>query len=372
MRFRKIIKWLLGIQEKPKINHDIPLPNIICIIPAYNEEATIAKTIESLQAQTVPISRIIVVDDCSQDKTADIAKECGAEVIRTPKNTGTKARAQNYALQFIEDEDAIVVTVDADTCLKPDAIEKTLPYLLTDKNVASVCGFVIPQKIETFWEKARFIQYLYHIWLNKGAQNHMGVPLVSSGCFSVFNFRLLKEFGGFPDKTMAEDMDLTWRFLMGGKKIKLVPQAVCYPLDPPTWKLYRAQVERWYRSFLQNISLHRHKLFKNKRLAFFVFWYLISGLMAPIYWILLPLIVIKLSLITNTVGIFAGIMLLYEFFMVTTISLINAWRFGQFKKAVKSLPCYWVSMPVESYLFVKSIILEWFLKRRLVRWEKGH
>ena len=118
MRLRKIIKWLLGIQEKPKINHDIPLPNIICIIPAYNEEATIAKTIKSLQAQTVPISRIIVVDDCSQDKTAEIARKCGAEVIRTPKNTGTKARAQNYALQFIEDENAIIVTVDADTCLK--------------------------------------------------------------------------------------------------------------------------------------------------------------------------------------------------------------------------------------------------------------
>ncbi|MBI4464803.1 MAG: glycosyltransferase, partial [Acidobacteria bacterium] len=65
------------------------------IIPAYNEAASVADTLRSLQAQTLRPSEIIVVDDCSTDGTGDVARALGVTVLRPPKNTGSKAGAQN-------------------------------------------------------------------------------------------------------------------------------------------------------------------------------------------------------------------------------------------------------------------------------------
>ena len=365
------VLWFVGVSAKP----DKTIPNsdveVNVVIPAFNEEDNIEETIRSLQTQTVKPKRIIVVDDCSTDRTAEVARSCGVEVITTPKNTGTKARAQNYALKFLENEQSILVTVDADTSLDPRAIEQVLHYLQNSK-VASACGFVVPKHIKTIWEKARFIQYLYYIWLNKGAQDHWGAPLVSSGCFSAFNLKLVKSFGGFPHQTMAEDMDLTWRFLMSGFKVRLVPEAICYPKDPHTYALYRSQVERWYRSFLQNISLHNWRLLRNKRLAFFIGWYLLSGLATPVFLALMIPLLLKSSAAAPILGSIALYFVSAEFLLVGAISLFKGWRLGKFWLALKSLPSYWIVGPVETYLFWKSVWLEWVLKRRLVSWEKGH
>jgi biofilm PGA synthesis N-glycosyltransferase PgaC len=68
------------------------------LVPAYNEASTIADTIRSIQDQIVPADEILVIDDCSSDNTADIARSLGVTVMQPPKNTGSKAGAQNFAL----------------------------------------------------------------------------------------------------------------------------------------------------------------------------------------------------------------------------------------------------------------------------------
>src|SRR5262245_53320952 len=73
-------------------------PGLTVLVPAYNEAASIADTVRSLQTQTYAVAEIIVIDDFSSDGTGDIARECGATVIRPPSNTGSKAGAQNFAL----------------------------------------------------------------------------------------------------------------------------------------------------------------------------------------------------------------------------------------------------------------------------------
>ncbi|MFM2374784.1 MAG: hypothetical protein RLZZ234_779, partial [Candidatus Parcubacteria bacterium] len=80
-------------------------PTVTVLVPAYNEEASIAKTIESILAQTYPVAEIIVIDDHSSDRTSEIASSFpGVVVVRTAKNQGTKAQAQNYVLHRITTE----------------------------------------------------------------------------------------------------------------------------------------------------------------------------------------------------------------------------------------------------------------------------
>lgn len=72
------------------------VPGVTVLIPAYNEEASIADTVRSVQRQTSPAVEIIVIDDCSKDRTGEIARSLGATVVRPAQNQGSKATALNY------------------------------------------------------------------------------------------------------------------------------------------------------------------------------------------------------------------------------------------------------------------------------------
>lgn len=362
-RLIKFLWFLIGVRKETKDPYY--KPTVTVMIPAYNEELVIGDTIKSVFQQTYPPDRILVIDDCSSDRTGEIARELGVEVIRTSRNTGTKSGAQNFGLQFVDTE--VLITLDADTILHPRAIERIVPAL-SDGKTLSACGFVIPQRVKTFWEIARLLQYLYYIGLNKGAQNHLGIPLVSSGCFSAFNVRMLKEMGGFPEGTIVEDMALTWQAHLERKRVKLVPEAICYPKDPSNWRQYKAQVSRWYRGFLQCVSAFKWRLFKRPILAIFVFWYLLSSIINIVFlWGIVFLFTRK-----GAFGVYAAVFLAAEVIIWLIIVVVNGIRYGNLKKVIVGIPIYWLETPVENYLFACSLFREWILGEKLSRWEKGH
>ena len=156
---------------------------LTAIVPAYNEADTVAETVRSLLEQTIPPAQVVVIDDCSTDDTAEVAAAAGATVVRPPSNTGSKAGAQMHALRDVDTE--LVMAVDADTTLAPDAIEKLLPAL-DDPEVAAACGFVLPRDVGTVWERGRYVEYMLAFSFFKRIQDHYGKPLISSGCFSIY------------------------------------------------------------------------------------------------------------------------------------------------------------------------------------------
>ena len=371
-RMIDFLLFLVGIRRKKKSSQSFK-PLVTVLIPAYNEEETIGDTILSVQSQSYPIKEIIVIDDCSSDRTGEIARALDVKVIRIPKNSGTKSKAQNFCLRFVETD--LVATIDADTILDSKAMELIISAL-DDQEVLSACGFVIPQKIRTFWEKCRLVQYLYYIGLNKSAQAHLGIPLVSSGCFSIFNTKMLKEMGGFPEGTIVEDMALTWRAHLEKKQIKFVPQAVCYPKDPSNWKQYKSQVMRWNRGFLQCVGKYKLSLIKNPRLAFFVFLYLLSGFLQPLF---LGFFIWYIIWFFSTNAYQGEILFILPFFglllemsIVFSVILIAGIRYKYLKLALISFPYYWLIAPVDTYLFVSAVFQEWIFGKKLENWEKGH
>ena len=209
---------------------------VAVLIPAYNEAACVADTIRSVQAQSLLPDEIIVVDDCSSDGTGDVARACGVRVVRTPGNTGSKATALNYALQFIQQE--FTLAIDADTTLAPDGIEK-LMKAMEDQTAAAACGFVLPRHVNTIWERGRYVEYLFAFGLYKPIQDYYDRPLLASGCFSVYRTKVLRDHGGWPTRTVAEDMDLTWNVYLSGWKVRFVPEAMCYPIEPPRSSIAR-------------------------------------------------------------------------------------------------------------------------------------
>ena len=333
------------------------------IVPAYNEEASIAETIRSIQNQSPPPHEILVVDDFSSDRTGEIARSLGVTVFRPPANTGSKAGAQNFALRHVHTP--FVMAIDADTTLAPNAIN-LLMHGLDDSKIAAVCGFVIPRRVKTLWERGRYIEYLFAFTFYKPIQDFYRKPLISSGCFSAYRTDVLRKNGGWSTRTLAEDMDLTWSFYQADHGVRFIPEAVCYPIEPYNFKLMKAQLRRWSHGFVQNVGLHWRGVLEVPFLRSAVAVALWDALFASMaYLFLLPLLMLFVS------PMFA-LAYVIDIPAVAMPVLVQARSRNETIRALASLPAFIVLRIVNAVFMLQAFCAEIILKRSFHVYEKGH
>jgi poly-beta-1,6-N-acetyl-D-glucosamine synthase len=333
------------------------------IIPAYNEADSIADTIRSLQGQTRVPDEIIAIDDCSTDDTAEVAEALGVKVLRPPQNTGSKAGAQSFALEQVETE--MVMAIDADTTLDPEAIERLLPAF-EDREVTAACGSVLPRFVRTIWERGRYVEYLLAFGFFKRVQDHYGKPLISSGCFSIYRTAELRALGGWSTRTMAEDMDLTWTVYEAGHKVRFLPEAVSYPIEPHNYAFISKQLRRWSHGFVQNVRLHKRSLLSLGYLRSIVavaFW---DALLASLaYLVLIPALAIAIDPLIL-------IAYLIDAPVVMVPVLWQAAERGEVRRALASLPSFFLLRVVNGAFMLKALWDEIVVGRPLLVYEKGH
>jgi poly-beta-1,6-N-acetyl-D-glucosamine synthase len=339
------------------------ITDLTVMIPAYNEAESIADSIRSLQEQTVRVSEIIVIDDCSTDGTGEVAAALGATVIRPPQNTGSKAGAQTFALEGVATE--IVMALDADTTLAPDAIEILLSAF-DDPEVSAACGSVHPRYVSTLWERGRHVEYLLAFSFFKRVQEHYGKPLISSGCFSVYRTEELHAMGGWSTRTMAEDMDLTWTFYEAGRKVRFLPEALSFPIEPHNFHFMAKQLRRWSHGFVQNARLHRRGLLELGFLRSTVaiaFW---DALLASFaYIVLIPVLAVAIDPLVLAAY-------LIDFPVVLVPVLWLAFQRGEIRRALASLPGFFVLRVVNGAFMLRAIWDEFVSGNSLAVYEKGH
>lgn len=350
-------------ENKAKAKNDKKTSGLTILVPSYNEEDMIADTIRSLQNQTLPPDEIIVIDDCSTDRTAEIARQTGVTVMCPPKNTGSKAGAQNYALQFVKTE--YTMAVDADTTLEKHATERIMKAF-EDKSVAAACGLVLPRKVETIWERGRYIEYLYAFTFYKPIQDFYQKPMISSGCFSVYRTDLLLENDGWSMRTMAEDMDLTWSFYHANHGVRFVPEAISYPMEPHNYHFMSTQLRRWSHGFVQNVCVHWRDLLKHPYLSSIIAVALWDSIVASLcYLILVPL----LSIFVHPLFLLGYII---DAPAIAVPVLYKGFKRKEVGKVLTSLPGFFILRMVNSVFMLKALWLELVMKRRLTVYEKGH
>jgi glycosyltransferase involved in cell wall biosynthesis len=105
----------------------------VCIIPAFNEEKNIEEVVRRIK-KVKSINDVIVIDDGSKDKTAEIAKNAGAIVLRHKINKGkgeTLKTGFNYILK--KPDIKYIIVMDADLQFRPEESEKLLKLLKNGK-----------------------------------------------------------------------------------------------------------------------------------------------------------------------------------------------------------------------------------------------
>jgi cellulose synthase/poly-beta-1,6-N-acetylglucosamine synthase-like glycosyltransferase/spore germination protein YaaH/peptidoglycan/xylan/chitin deacetylase (PgdA/CDA1 family) len=235
-------------------------PKVVILIPAYNEEKVIERTIQGALDSDYPNLRVIVIDDGSKDRTLEVAhsafcaEEAAGRVIILTKPNGGKAEALNYGLEHIDDAE-FFVGIDADTIIAPDAIARMVPHFLNPK-VAAVAGNAKVGNRVNLWTRWQALEYITSQNFERRALNTMGAVSVVPGAIGAWRVKPVREAGGYHVDTVAEDADLTMALLKNGHRVEYEDLALAFTEAPTNANGLMRQRFRWSFGILQAVWKH--------------------------------------------------------------------------------------------------------------------
>ncbi|QCC57142.1 glycosyltransferase (plasmid) [Natrinema thermotolerans] len=231
-------------------------PSITVLVPAYNEEGYVGRTVAALLGAAYPDGKkeIIVIDDGSTDGTYEEACRYESDTVTVvSKENGGKYSALNYGLLFAESE--IVVTVDADSIVETDALREIVAPFVADPMVGAVASNVRIFNRDSFVANCQVLEYVFGINVFRRTFDQFSAVSVVPGCLGAYRRDVLDEVNAYDPHTLTEDFDTTLKVLRQGYKVRF-SKAVVYTEAPDTWRDLYKQRLRWYRGNLMTLRKH--------------------------------------------------------------------------------------------------------------------
>jgi cellulose synthase/poly-beta-1,6-N-acetylglucosamine synthase-like glycosyltransferase/peptidoglycan/xylan/chitin deacetylase (PgdA/CDA1 family)/spore germination protein YaaH len=262
-------------------------PRVAVLIPAYNEEKVIARTVRSVMMSNYKNLRIVVIDDGSKDRTYDVCVETYAQQIADGRLTvlkkpnGGKADALNYALNLLDED--IYVGIDADGVIAHDAITNLVPHFANPR-IGAVAGNAKVGNRVNLWTRWQALEYITSQNFERRALDLFNVVMVVPGAIGAWRTAPVKAGGGYHTNTVAEDADLTMNLLEQGYQVIYEDRALAFTEAPINADGLMRQRFRWSFGILQAIFKHRAAITKNRAMGLFALPNIL------IFQILLPLV----------------------------------------------------------------------------------
>ncbi len=267
----------LLLDRRPRRVTPTSYPGISILVAAYNEETSIADTLHSIARSRYPGEfEVIVIDDGSRDATAAVAESAAypwLRVLRQPHNQG-KSAALNRGLS--EARYDLIVTLDADSYLYKDALQRLVERYLSDPpNTRALAGTMLVRNSRRNWvTKAQEWDYFHGIAAIKRVQSMYQGTLVAQGAFSIYDRQTLVTVGGWAE-CVGEDIVLTWAILRAGWRVGHAEDACCFTNVPDTAQQFIRQRQRWARGMMEAFRRHWSLLGIPRMSMLFVWWNLL-------------------------------------------------------------------------------------------------
>ncbi len=262
-------------------------PRVAVLIPAYNEEKVIERTVRSVLESDYPNLRVIVIDDGSKDATYEVAKNSFAAEIAAGKVTvlthpnGGKAAALNFALEHVTEE--IFVGIDADTVIAPDAVSYLVPHF-QDPQIGALAGNAKVGNRVNLWTRWQALEYITSQNFERRALDAFSAVSVVPGAIGAWRTEAVRAAGGYHRDTVAEDADLTMALLQAGYRVEYEDRSLAYTEAPTTANGLMRQRFRWSFGILQATYKHRSAFWRGGGLG----WFALPNIV--IFQIMLPLV----------------------------------------------------------------------------------
>jgi cellulose synthase/poly-beta-1,6-N-acetylglucosamine synthase-like glycosyltransferase/spore germination protein YaaH/peptidoglycan/xylan/chitin deacetylase (PgdA/CDA1 family) len=263
-------------------------PKVAVLIPAYNEEKVIERTVRAALNSHYPNLRVVVIDDGSKDRTLEVARRAfaseaaaGRVLILGKANSG-KADALNYGIEHIGDAE-LFVGIDADTIIASDAISRLVPHFI-NPIVGAIAGNAKVGNRVNLWTRWQALEYITSQNFERRALDVLGAVSVVPGAIGAWRVSAVREAGGYHTDTVAEDADLTMALLRRGYRVEYEDMALAYTEAPINANGLMRQRFRWSFGILQAVYKHRGVFARKGALG----WVALPNIV--IFQILLPLV----------------------------------------------------------------------------------
>ena len=228
---------------------------VTVLVPAYNEETVIGRTLQALVASDYPELEILVLDDGSHDRTVSVAMafaQHGVRVIQLPH----AGKAHALRVGFAAASHPIIVALDADTVFARRTVRRLVePF--GEPRVGAVAGNPKVGNRGTLLTRFQILEYVLTLNLERRVYTMFNCVPVVPGAVGAWRATAVARAGGFPTDTLAEDTDVTLALGRAGYRVRYVPSAVAYTEVPETLRQLSRQRNRWAFGMLQSLWKHR-------------------------------------------------------------------------------------------------------------------
>lgn len=335
---------------------------VVALVPAHNEESDIVSTVRSLQSQTRPPDRIVVVADNCTDATVRLARSARAEVIETVGNAHKKAGALNHALRTVTpglSDGDVVLAMDADGQLQPNFVETGLRYLAYSPDRGAISGSYVGRDEPSTVGLLQRIEYAQGLYLVHGRGGRIHVLSGAACMFTVQALNTVANARGsvlpgpqgwvYHQESLTEDYELTIALKRIGYEPLNARDCVVVTDVMPTWRDWSVQRLRWQRGTLETLSMYGWIPHTRKAWLVQAWTYFRSlvPLMMIAYW--------AYALAFETVTFQVFWVAIIPIFMLD--QLVSSWKSGWRGRlyAVSILPM-WLYDVAQSYVYWKALL----------------
>ena len=349
-------------------------PQVSVVLPVFNEEPVVTKTLDALKASDYPNFEVVAVNDGSTDATLEVLEKYAAGWpqlrVYSQSNAGKPAASNKGIFQSRGD---IVVTLDGDTLFEPQTIRMLARHFVADagsKQVGAVAGHVKVGNRRNLVAGWQSLEYLSGICVTRMAEGLMGAISICPGACAAWRREALVAAGGYSDETLAEDADLTLSLQRMGYSIMQENNAVAWTEAPLTLKGLFKQRLRWTYGNIQTLYKHRSMLFNPKfgALGMLTMPYALISVLVPLIFMPLAAGVAALSLARGEWQAIA----LFSAFVATTHMVVSVVAVVMVRESPLHLlivPIYrLIYEPLRAYVVFGSVIRA--LRGSAVGWYK--
>jgi len=247
-------------------------PIVSVIIPAWNEEVGVLKTVRSVLANKYPYTEIIVVNDGSTDNSKELIDKFIEKNKKQHKfarmrqyyiENGGKGRALNYGIK--KSRGSIILTIDADSALAEDAIHNMVEHF-RDPRVAAVVGQVRVGNIKgRLIGRMQQLEYLFGFYF-KRAHCVVGAEYIYGGACAAFRRSATFDyFGYFDEANKTEDIEMSMRTKYHGMRSIYAEDVICYTEGAASYVGLINQRLRWKKGRFDTFLHYRQMFFSLKR-----------------------------------------------------------------------------------------------------------
>lgn len=385
------IFWMVGgvifyFSTERKIHRNDKLkltttPMVSILVPCYNESETISNTVFELSRLEYPNYEIIVINDGSSDNTSEIVKELLNEYenlrfIDLKENNG---KANALYLGLIASRGEILMGVDSDSYILPDALNYIVPHFTNPRNgerVGAVTGNPRVRNRSSLLAKIQLCEYASIISLIKRTQRIWGKVMTVSGVVVAFRKRALFDCKLWDRDMITEDIGVTWKLEKNFWDIRYEPNALCMMLVPETVKGLYNQRRRWTQGGMEILRRH-YDVFSSWRRRRMLPVYLEQciTIVWAICWLILAILFLCMIITDNGIiivnyiwkSLFLSTICIIQFFVAITLDKrYDPYLFRHAVVAIWYPFLYWY---INAIIVITSLPRLFFRKRKLAKWE---